>query len=136
MEQQKAADLFRAQVMTYASSMWKSLAAVFRKFCELHEIGLLNCTPPSLNLFLLTIAKNGKSFPSVESTLASISFCHRFYLLIDITQDTMLSAIKKFIGKVCPSVSNLKAPFGSYEVHKLWDALEVKYSNICYLPFV
>jgi site-specific recombinase XerD len=138
MEPQEAAELFQARALAYAPSTWATHASAFRefrKFCELREIGLLNCTPPSLNVFLLTLAQNGKSINSVDSILASISFCYRFYLLRDITRDAMLAATKKFVGKVCPKVTNLKAPFGSYEVRKMWNALESKYDNICDLPF-
>jgi site-specific recombinase XerD len=139
MDRQEAAELFRARVMAYAPSTWTAHASSFRpfrNFCESREIGLLNCTPPSLNLLLLSLAQEGKSIHSVESTITSISFCYRFYLQRDITQDVMLAATKKFVAKVCPTVSNLKSPFGSHEVRKLWDALDAKYDDICKMPFV
>jgi site-specific recombinase XerD len=135
----EADELFKARVLAYAPTTWQHHATAFkafRKFCVDREQDLISCTPPTLNLFLLHLAQAGKSIQSVENTLASISFFYRFYLLYDITADVMLSATKRFIGKVCPKSVNLKKPFGSTEVRQIWDHLDAKYSSIDMMPFV
>jgi site-specific recombinase XerD len=138
MDRQEAEDLFKARVLAYAPTTWQHHASsfkAFRKFCDDREQDLVSCTPPTVNLFLLHLAQNGKSVQSVDNTIASISFFYRFYLLRDITTDVMLSATKRFVSKVCPKNVNLKKPFGSAEVRKIWDKLDAKYTSIDNMPF-
>jgi hypothetical protein len=41
-----------------------------------------------------------------------------------------------FVAKVCPKNSNLKQPFGSFEVRKMWNYIEKKYPALSRVPIV
>jgi hypothetical protein len=130
--------LFIARVLAYAPATWSKHASAFKEFfnfCTVREIETVDCTPMTVNLFLLHLAQLGKSIQVVESAIATISFVLRFYMLRDITTDPMIDATHRFVTKVCPKKSNLKAPFGSYEVRKMWDYLDAKYKDISLVPF-
>jgi site-specific recombinase XerD len=114
-------------------------AAAFReynKFCDLRDINPLERVPHTVNLFLLTQAQKGVTLSSIESKCAGISFCFRFFLVADIMSDPVIAPVKKFVFKVCPKRSNMKAPFGAVEVRKMWNKLESKYSNLSKIPIV
>jgi hypothetical protein len=40
------------------------------------------------------------------------------------------------VAKVCPKNSNLKQPFGSFEVRKMWNFIEKKYPSLSRVPIV
>jgi hypothetical protein len=138
LDPEEAKVLFIARVLAYAPATWSNHASgfkVFRDFCQQRKIAPTECTPMTLNVFLLYLAQIGKSIQVVENTLASISFVFRFYMLPDITKDPLLDATRRFVTKVCPKVSHLKAPFGSYEIGKLWDYVYKTYNSIMDMPF-
>jgi site-specific recombinase XerD len=119
--------LLQARILAYSTSTWighASAIQVFVQFCANREIDIFQCTPYSLNLFLLHIAQQGKSFGSVQRFLAAYSFILRFFGHRDIVSDPSVYELKKFLAKVCPHVANKKQPFGSAEVRALWDSVE------------
>jgi hypothetical protein len=138
LDKEEAKVLFIARVLAYAPATWFNHASAFkafREFCLERNIEPTECTAMSLNVFLLHLAQIGKSIQVVENTLATISFVFRFYMIPDITSDPLLTTTRRFVTKVCPKVSNLKSPFGSYEVRKLWDYVYFTYANVQSMPF-
>jgi hypothetical protein len=118
--------LFQARVLAYATSTWISHAnaiQVFVQFCATREIDIFECTPYSLNLFLLHSAQQGKTFGSLQRFLSALSFVLRFFNAADIVQDPTVYELKRFLAKVCPHIANKKQPFGSVEVRALWDKI-------------
>jgi hypothetical protein len=139
-QQLRSADakkLFQAQVLAYAPATWylhSNSIQAFMKFCEVRGINPLECTPLSLNIFLLTLAQAGKSLAVIESNCNAITFCLKFFGLRDIVKTLPVEPVKSFIAKVCPRNTNLKAPFASAEVRKLWNLIECKYKNLSAVP--
>jgi site-specific recombinase XerD len=118
--------LFQARVLAYSVATWTSHASalqVFYDFCENRVQNVLQATPYELNLFLLHIAQQGKSFGSIQRFLNAISFVYRFFSVPDIVQDSSVYDVKRFLAKVCPHIANKKLPFGSAEVRALWDKI-------------
>jgi Phage integrase, N-terminal SAM-like domain len=112
--QPHASELFQAKVLAFATSTWVSHANAFQgfvKFCDIRGINPLEVTPQSVNIFLLSLAQQGKSVASIDNMMNSVSFCFRFFLLEDVMASNLVSPVCTFIGKVCPKVTNLKAPF-------------------------
>jgi hypothetical protein len=119
--------LFQARVLAYSTATWLSHAnalQVFSKFCYDRDLHILACTPYTLNLYLLHIAQNGKSFGSVQRFLSALSFVLRFFGAADIVRDPIVYELKRFLAKVCPHIANKKQPFGSAEVRALWDRID------------
>jgi site-specific recombinase XerD len=137
--QQEAEEVLLAKILAYAPTTWASHATAFKefqKFCDLRQISPFECVPQTLNVFLLSLAGKNASVASVEAKLNSISFCLRFFTTADITKDVIVEPVKKFVMKVCPKTSNLKAPFGAGEVRKLWNFIENKYKDLSRVPLV
>jgi hypothetical protein len=126
-----------ARILAFAPSTWAQHACAFQefqKFCSDRNIGPLECVPQLLNVFLLGLAQKNISILSMESKIDSISFCLRFFMVPDITKDVFVDPVKKFIAKVCPKTTNLKKPFGSVEVRKIWNYIDNKYKDIFSIP--
>jgi len=122
-------NLFRARVLAYSISTWKGYASAvkdFLKFCDFRELDPFDCTPSILNLYLLYAAQNGKSSGFFDTFLAAWSFIARFYLCTDHTKDQTVSVMKKFTEKACVKNTNKKKPFGSAEVRKIWNKIDVE----------
>jgi hypothetical protein len=119
--------LFQARVLAYSTATWLAHAnalKVFTQFCHSREIDIFQCTPYSLNLYLLHIAQTGKSFGSIQRFLSALSFVLKFFGSVDIVRDPAVYELKRFLAKVCPHVVNKKQPFGSAEVRALWDRID------------
>jgi len=126
LEFQEAAEdvdnLFKARVLAYASSTWKSHASVikgFISFCNGRELDPFECTPSILNLYMLHSAQSGKSKGLFDSFLASWSFISKFFMCTDYTKDSSVKEVKKFTEKACSKKSNTKLPFGAAEVRQI-----------------
>jgi site-specific recombinase XerD len=112
--------------LAYSTATWLAHAnaiQVFVKFCFDREIDLFECTPYTLNLYLLHSAQSGKSFGSLQRFLNALSFVLRFFEVTDIVKEPSVYELKRFLAKVCPHISNKKHPFGSAEVRALWDRI-------------
>jgi hypothetical protein len=133
----EAESLLFAKVLAYAPATWVTHASGFKefsRFCEVCEIYPLECVPQMFNLFILSLAQKGISLAALENKCKSVAFCLRFQILNDITCDPVTEPIKRFAMKVCPKNSNVKTPFGSAEVRKIWDHIERKYENLSRVP--
>jgi hypothetical protein len=116
--------LFQARVLAFAPTTWTTHVAnlkAFMEFCGLRGISPFDCTLEIINLFMLHIAQDGKSYGYIERFLSALSFIYRFFLVHD---------VKKFMEKVCPHVNNKKAAFGSKEVRQCWDKIDSKTGGI------
>jgi site-specific recombinase XerD len=137
--QKEADEVLLAKILSYAPTTWATHANSFKefqKFCDNRGISPFDCVPQTLNVFLLSLASKNFSVSAVENKLKSISFCFRFFMVPDITQDVVIEPIKRFVSKVCPKVTNLKKPFGAVEVRKMWNFIEQKYINLSSVPIV
>jgi hypothetical protein len=135
----EADELLLAKILAYTSATWASYTNPFKeytKFCSVRGINPLESTSHILNVFLLSIAQKGKTMAALDKLCNSIGFTLRFFRFEDFTQSDSVQPIKKFLSKVCPRKANLKAPFGSVEIRKLWDRIERKYPGLSQIPFV
>lgn len=131
-------NLFKARVLAYSISTWRGYASAikdFLKFCEARELDPFDCTPSILNLFMLFAAQKGKSAGFFDNFLAAWSFVSRFFLCNDFTKDPTVGMLKKFTDKACVRNKNKKQPFGSTEVRKIWDKIDVQNGTVEKLNF-
>ena len=101
--------------MAFAITTWKQHSTYirdFHTFCERRELNIFECTPYIINLYILLLAQNGKTFASIEAFLSAISFVFKFYLVRDFVQDKMIKDMKRFVAKVCRHGHNTKEAFG------------------------
>jgi hypothetical protein len=94
--------LFQARVLAYSTATWLAHAnaiQVFVKFCFEREIDLIECTPYTLNLYLLHSAQTGKSFGSLQRFLNALSFVLRFFEVADIVKDASVMSSSVFWQK-------------------------------------
>jgi hypothetical protein len=129
MDRTEAEEVLLAKILVYAPSTWAAHASAFKefqKFCEVRSINPFECVPHMLNVFLLSLAQKNFSMTAIDSKLNSIAFCFKFFMVYDITKDVVVEPIKKFVMKVCPRNTNLKKPFGSVEIRKCWDFIDLE----------
>ena len=119
--------VFSARVLAFAITTWKQHSTYirdFHTFCERRELNIFECTPYIINLYILLLAQNGKTFASIEAFLSAISFVFKFYLVRDFVQDKMIKDMKRFVAKVCRHGHNTKEAFGSSEIRRLWNQID------------
>ena len=83
--------VFKARVMAFALATWKRYASQlrnFQSFCRNRNINPLECTPSTVNVFLLRLGQTGATSGCVDSFLAALSFIYRFYLITDTIVDS------------------------------------------------
>jgi site-specific recombinase XerD len=137
--QKEADELLLAKILAFAPTTWANYTnplKEYTKFCTDRSVNPLESGPQTLNLFLISTAQKGKTLSSMEKLCTSIGFTLRFFMVPDFTQHDAVQPVKKFLSKVCPRKANLKAPFGSVEVRKLWDHMERKYPGLSWIPLV
>jgi hypothetical protein len=131
--------IVKARILSFSLSTWKGHAATFqafRRFCNYRGIDPLNCHPPTMVTYLLDLAAKGKSIGVIESTLKSITFIYRWFLVQDLGPDPYLQDVMRFLTKTCPKTCNRKAALGVSEIRKIWDKLETEFSVIENVPLV
>ena len=124
--------LFQARVLAFAPGTWATHVSAckdFLKFCSERKVYALTSGPSVINLFLLHSGQAGKSFGFIERFTSAYSFFSRFFLT-SYGLDPVIEQVKKFLQKVCPKISNVKEAFGSAEVRKIWDKIDVKSGGI------
>lgn len=131
--------LLKSKVLAYSYASWSqySLAAKeFQCFCRLRGVNPLECPPTLISTFLLMLGQSGKSYGSINATLAALTFLYKFFLVnFSLSLDTIPN-ILKFLQKACTTVKNVKNPLGSKEIRLIWDALDKKYKNIADIPLL
>ena len=128
--------VFKARVMAFALATWKRYASQlrnFQSFCRNRNINPLECTPSTVNVFLLRLGQTGATSGCVDSFLAALSFIYRFYLITDTIVDSAVLDVKKFLGKACPKHSNKKCAFGSDQIRQMWDKIDEKRGGVEFL---
>jgi len=129
--------LFQTKVLAYSLAIWKKHASHVRQFvdfCGRRSLSIFECTPSVLNLFLLHVAQEGKSFGTVTSIVDAVSFVYRFYLMTNHALHCSVADTKKFLEKVCVHQQNKKAAFDSADIRKLWDSMFLKYNSLSDIP--
>ena len=132
-DQEEADLLLCSKVLAYSNSTWSRYISVlkdFQSFCRIREVNPLDCTPSTLNIYLLHLGQNGKSIGRIETFVAALSFFYKFYLIRADVVDLAVSPILRFLKKVCPRKSNKKAAFGSTQIRVMWDAINAKKGGI------
>jgi site-specific recombinase XerD len=127
----------RAKILAYSLSSWRSHASAFKSFmtfCTAKGIDLVECTPPSIALYLLELAGNGKSIGVITRHLNSITFVFRWLLIDDLSSNVHVQEVFKFLKKTCPKRCNKKQELGVKEIRKMWDELVKKYGDIMSAP--
>lgn len=122
-------DLFRARVLAYALSTWRTHASSlkeFLKFCKSRELSPFDVTVSQLGVFMLWCARNGKTATAINGYLEGIAFLYRFYLVPQITDMPVIHQLKRFVGKVCGYPKKRKDAFGAAEVRRIWDEIDVQ----------
>jgi len=135
--QEEAGDLLKATVLAYASTTWQRHSSGIKKFisfCLARELSIFESNPYIVNLFILKRVQDGASYGMITSFLDSLSFVLRFFKIPNFLDDPMIKTLKKFAEKTCVHLKNVKKPFGSVEIRKMWDALERKYGSVENLP--
>ena len=92
--------VFKARVMAFALATWKRYASQlrnFQSFCRNRNINPLECTPSTVNVFLLRLGQTGATSGCVDSFLAALSFIYRFYLITDTIVDSAVLDVKRFL---------------------------------------
>ena len=133
----EAAALLRSKILAYAGSTWKnhrSHLREFQSFCRARGVNPLDCNPPTLCTFLLSLGQNGRSIGAVEAVVLSLNFIYKFYLVNASIVDITVTQVLKFLNKACTKIVNVKNSFGSKEIRLLWDALDKKYVEINKIP--
>jgi len=124
--------LFQARVMAFAQSTWCTHVAAckdFLSFCKLRKVHSLTSGYSIVNLFMLHAGQSGKSYGFIERFTSAYAFFTRFFLT-GYGIDPVVLQVKKFLQKVCPTVSNVKDAFGAAEVREVWDSIDTRYGGV------
>jgi site-specific recombinase XerD len=130
-------EVVRAKILAYAVSTWQSYASKFKefkRFCDERKISVIESTAPTVVMFILKMASEGKSVTSVNGYISAIEFVFKWFLICDLQSDTQLKDVKRFVEKSCPRRSNKKHALGVAEIRKMWDTLLSQYGNIENVP--
>jgi len=129
----EAAFLLKARILVHTPATWYRYAQSVRgfvEFCRLREMSIFECTPSVINLYLLKLAQDGKTFSVIELFLGALSFTYKFFIMPNFVDDKTVCDTKKFVDKVCAHTDNKKQPFGSSEVRLVFDNLMRKVKSI------
>jgi len=129
--------LFRARVLAYSAAIWSKHGAGvkdFVKFCKRRSLSIFECTPSVVNLYILFLSQEGKSFGCITSVVEALSFVYRFYSMPNYALHSSVSDTKKFAAKICEHSQNKKSAFDSVAIRKLWDSMFSKYGHIDNIP--
>lgn len=129
--------LFKSRVLAYAATTWKKHATTikgFLEFCRARQLSIFDCTPSVLNLYMLKLSRDGKSFGVVDSFLSGIAFVYRFFLMKNYAEEKPVRDVRKFVEKICEHRANKKDPFGAAEVRIMFDHLISKYASLENVP--
>lgn len=129
--------LYRARILAYSPTIWSKHGGAVRHFlhfCASRTLSVFDATPSVVNLFLLHITQEGKSFIQVSSFLDGLSFLYRFYGMPNYTLDPSVHDTKIFVSKICSHPQNRKNALTSADVRILWDSLLAKYGRFELFP--
>jgi len=122
--------LYRARILAYSPTIWSKHGGAVRHFlhfCASRTLSFFDATPSVVNLFLLHITQEGKSFKQVSLVLDGLSFLYGFYGMPNYTLDPSVHDTKTFVSKICSHPQNQKNALTSADVWNLWDSLLAKY---------
>ena len=134
---EEAGMLLKSKVLAFSRSTWSrhiSSLRKFQSFCRIRGVNPLSCVPSLFNTFLLSMGQNGSSFGAIKSVVEALNFVYRFFLIRDSISDVSVNTVLRFLQKACPTVTNVKKPFGAREVRRLWDGIDKKYDHISQIP--
>jgi site-specific recombinase XerD len=130
-------EVVRAKILAYAVSTWQSYASKFKefkRFCEERKIAVIESNVPTVVMFLLKMALEGKSVTTINGYLTAVEFAFKWFLICDLQSDPQLVDVKRFVEKSCPRRSNKKHALGVAEIRKIWEKLLSQYDDIENVP--
>jgi site-specific recombinase XerD len=131
--------IIRSKILAYSLSTWRGHISAYQgfvRFCNAKQIEPVECTPPSVTLYLLELAGKRKSIGVVNRAIAAITLINKWLIIDDISADPHIVEIRKFLNKTCPKTCNLKQAIGVKEIRKVWDKLELEYKDLTRVPDV
>jgi hypothetical protein len=121
------------RVLAYAITTWqKHINALrsFIKFCTKKRVSLFKCDSLMINLFLIHEAQQAKTFGTIESFFDAYAFLAKIFRMENVTKDSVVEDVKKFVSKITVHKSNKKLSFGFKEVKILWNGMTKMYGEL------